>query len=182
MQGGGGGRCGSKAGVEVEGGERPSMVRVYNLLHGEVIQIGVVLCVARPRGRPSPRPRPADLGGSAGGPEGRHWVLDPIDGTRGFVTMRQYSVCLGLLQDGEVRCICMGRCRGPCLMQHCFRACAPACCRAGRRGAWGRARRPCGGVRPVCTVVGGRQAASPCGGKPARTPHCHAAAQSSGTQ
>ncbi|GLC46765.1 hypothetical protein PLESTB_001488000 [Pleodorina starrii] len=43
-----------------------------------------------------------DLGGSPGGPTGRHWVLDPIDGTRGFVGMRQYSVCLGMLQDGEV--------------------------------------------------------------------------------
>ena len=45
---------------------------------------------------------PTDLGGSAGGATGRHWVLDPIDGTRGFVGMRQYSVCLGMLQDGEV--------------------------------------------------------------------------------
>ncbi|KAG2449003.1 hypothetical protein HYH02_005757 [Chlamydomonas schloesseri] len=43
-----------------------------------------------------------DLGASQGGPSGRHWVLDPIDGTRGFVGMRQYSVCLGMLQDGEV--------------------------------------------------------------------------------
>ncbi|PNH10282.1 SAL1 phosphatase, partial [Tetrabaena socialis] len=43
-----------------------------------------------------------DLGGSQGGPSGRHWVLDPIDGTRGFVGMRQYSVCLGMLQEGEV--------------------------------------------------------------------------------
>ncbi len=45
-----------------------------------------------------------DLGDSAGGPAGRHWVLDPIDGTRGFVGLRQYAVCLGMLQDGEVRC------------------------------------------------------------------------------
>lgn len=29
-------------------------------------------------------------------------MLDPIDGTRGFVGMRQYAVCLGMLQDGEV--------------------------------------------------------------------------------
>lgn len=48
-------------------------------------------------------PASADLGASQGGPSGRHWVLDPIDGTRGFVGMRQYSVCLGMLQDGEVR-------------------------------------------------------------------------------
>lgn len=43
-----------------------------------------------------------DLGSSPGGKAGRHWVLDPIDGTRGFVDRRQYSVCLGMLQDGEV--------------------------------------------------------------------------------
>lgn len=43
-----------------------------------------------------------DLGSSPGGAEGRHWVLDPIDGTRGFVGMRQYAVCLGMLQEGEV--------------------------------------------------------------------------------
>lgn len=34
--------------------------------------------------------------------QGRHWVLDPIDGTRGFVGMRQYAVCLGLLDKGQV--------------------------------------------------------------------------------
>lgn len=44
-----------------------------------------------------------DSGNSAGGGSGRHWVLDPIDGTRGFVGMRQYAVCLGLLEQGEVR-------------------------------------------------------------------------------
>jgi 3'-phosphoadenosine 5'-phosphosulfate (PAPS) 3'-phosphatase len=44
----------------------------------------------------------ADMGQSPGGGSGRHWVLDPIDGTRGFVGQRQYAVCLGMLQDGEV--------------------------------------------------------------------------------
>lgn len=43
-----------------------------------------------------------DRGGSQGGKQGSHWVLDPIDGTRGFVGMRQYAVCLGLLHEGEV--------------------------------------------------------------------------------
>lgn len=33
---------------------------------------------------------------------GRHFVLDPIDGTRGFVAMRQYAVCLAMLEDGKV--------------------------------------------------------------------------------
>lgn len=41
-----------------------------------------------------------DRGGSEGGAAGRHWVLDPIDGTRGFVGGRQYAVCLGLLSEG----------------------------------------------------------------------------------
>ena len=44
-----------------------------------------------------------DQGCSEGGAHGRHWVLDPIDGTRGFVGMRQYAVCLGLLDEGQVR-------------------------------------------------------------------------------
>lgn len=43
-----------------------------------------------------------DAGRSDGGSKGKHWVLDPIDGTRGFVSMRQYAVCLGLLVDGEI--------------------------------------------------------------------------------
>ncbi|CAL5228744.1 g11929 [Coccomyxa viridis] len=43
-----------------------------------------------------------DSGNSQGGSEGFHWVLDPIDGTRGFVGMRQYAVCLGLLHHGKV--------------------------------------------------------------------------------
>ncbi|KAL3690421.1 hypothetical protein R1sor_016730 [Riccia sorocarpa] len=43
-----------------------------------------------------------DGGSSPGGPEGRHWVLDPIDGTRGFVRGDQYAVALGLLENGEV--------------------------------------------------------------------------------
>lgn len=43
-----------------------------------------------------------DCGASEGGAEGRHWVLDPIDGTRGFVGLRQYAICLGMLQGGEV--------------------------------------------------------------------------------
>ena len=41
-----------------------------------------------------------DRGCSEGGAAGRHWVLDPIDGTRGFVGGRQYAVCLGLLSEG----------------------------------------------------------------------------------
>ncbi|KAL2610590.1 hypothetical protein R1flu_029163 [Riccia fluitans] len=43
-----------------------------------------------------------DRGSSPGGPDGRHWVLDPIDGTRGFVRGDQYAVALGLLENGKV--------------------------------------------------------------------------------
>ena len=31
-----------------------------------------------------------------------HWVLDPIDGTKGFLRGDQYAVALGLIEDGEV--------------------------------------------------------------------------------
>ncbi|KAM0756610.1 3(2),5-bisphosphate nucleotidase HAL2 [Meredithblackwellia eburnea MCA 4105] len=43
-----------------------------------------------------------DRGNSTGGKEGRHWALDPIDGTKGFLRGGQYAVCLGLLEAGEV--------------------------------------------------------------------------------
>ncbi|GAA5959371.1 hypothetical protein JCM3765_006582 [Sporobolomyces pararoseus] len=43
-----------------------------------------------------------DRGNSKGGKEGRHWALDPIDGTKGFLRGGQYAVCLGLLEKGKV--------------------------------------------------------------------------------
>lgn len=39
---------------------------------------------------------------SVGGPSGRFWVLDPVDGTLGFVRGDQYAVALALVEDGEV--------------------------------------------------------------------------------
>ncbi|KAJ5662162.1 uncharacterized protein N7477_009778 [Penicillium maclennaniae] len=44
-----------------------------------------------------------DQGNSAGGPKGRIWALDPIDGTKGFLRGGQYAVCLGLIVDGDVK-------------------------------------------------------------------------------
>lgn len=44
-----------------------------------------------------------DAGNSAGGKKGRFWALDPIDGTKGFLRAGQYAVCLGLIEDGEVK-------------------------------------------------------------------------------
>ncbi|XP_024392654.1 3',5'-bisphosphate nucleotidase AHL isoform X2 [Physcomitrium patens] len=41
-------------------------------------------------------------GTTLGGPTGRHWVLDPVDGTLGFVRGDQYAVALALVDDGEV--------------------------------------------------------------------------------
>ncbi|KAJ4951109.1 hypothetical protein NE237_027941 [Protea cynaroides] len=43
-----------------------------------------------------------DSGKSEGGPHGQHWVLDPIDGTKGFVRGDQYAIALALLDEGKV--------------------------------------------------------------------------------
>lgn len=43
-----------------------------------------------------------DACGDEGGAEGRRWVLDPIDGTKGYLRGEQYAVALGLLEGGEV--------------------------------------------------------------------------------
>jgi 3'(2'), 5'-bisphosphate nucleotidase len=41
-----------------------------------------------------------DLG--SGDPSSRFWVLDPIDGTKGFLRGDQYAVALALVEEGEV--------------------------------------------------------------------------------
>ncbi|MFT4628209.1 MAG: 3'(2'), 5'-bisphosphate nucleotidase [Myxococcota bacterium] len=43
-----------------------------------------------------------DRGTYGGGGSGRHWTLDPIDGTKGFLRLDQYAVALALIDDGEV--------------------------------------------------------------------------------
>jgi 3'(2'), 5'-bisphosphate nucleotidase len=43
-----------------------------------------------------------DYGTFAGGGRGRHWTLDPIDGTKGFLRLDQYAVALALIEHGEV--------------------------------------------------------------------------------
>lgn len=43
-----------------------------------------------------------DKGGCQGGKRGRFWVLDPIDGTRGFIHKEQYAIALALIEEGEV--------------------------------------------------------------------------------
>jgi HAL2 family 3'(2'),5'-bisphosphate nucleotidase len=36
------------------------------------------------------------------GAVGRHWTVDPVDGTKGFVRGGQYAVALALIEDGQV--------------------------------------------------------------------------------
>jgi len=43
-----------------------------------------------------------DSGDYEGGPKGRFWTLDPIDGTKGFLRGEQYAVALALIENGEV--------------------------------------------------------------------------------
>jgi len=43
-----------------------------------------------------------DRGVAEGGPAGRFWVLDPIDGTKGFLRGDQYAIALALIEDGRV--------------------------------------------------------------------------------
>ncbi len=42
-----------------------------------------------------------DRGTHEGGGSGSFWVLDPIDGTKGFLRLDQYAVALALVSDGE---------------------------------------------------------------------------------
>ncbi len=44
-----------------------------------------------------------DRGQAPGGPQGRFWVLDPIDGTKGFLRKEQYAIALALIEDGQVQ-------------------------------------------------------------------------------
>ncbi len=43
-----------------------------------------------------------DYGTYEGGAQGRHWTLDPIDGTKGFLRRDQYAVALALIERGEL--------------------------------------------------------------------------------
>ena len=43
-----------------------------------------------------------ERGSGDGGPAGRFWTVDPIDGTKGFLRKDQYAVALALIEEGEV--------------------------------------------------------------------------------
>lgn len=49
-----------------------------------------------------------DAGNSSGGPKGRVWTLDPIDGTKGFLRGGQYAIALALIEDGHVKVSIIG--------------------------------------------------------------------------
>ncbi|TYJ54149.1 3'(2'),5'-bisphosphate nucleotidase [Cryptococcus floricola] len=44
-----------------------------------------------------------DAGSAEGGPKGRFWTIDPVDGTSGFIRHQQFAVCLALIEDGVVQ-------------------------------------------------------------------------------
>jgi len=44
-----------------------------------------------------------DLGKYEGGPDGRMWTIDPVDGTKGFLRGDQYAVCVSLIVDAQVK-------------------------------------------------------------------------------
>ncbi|MCB9128247.1 MAG: 3'(2'),5'-bisphosphate nucleotidase [Ardenticatenales bacterium] len=43
-----------------------------------------------------------------GRPDGRYWVLDPIDGTKGYLRNDQYAIALALIEDGAVQWAFLG--------------------------------------------------------------------------
>ncbi len=43
-----------------------------------------------------------ERGAHPGGPDGRFWVMDPVDGTKGFLRGEQYAIALALVVEGRV--------------------------------------------------------------------------------
>ena len=39
---------------------------------------------------------------------GSFWVLDPIDGTKGFLRKEQYAICLCMVKDGTIMASALG--------------------------------------------------------------------------
>lgn len=40
-------------------------------------------------------------GAAGAGERGRYWTIDPIDGTKGYATGRQFAVCVALIENGR---------------------------------------------------------------------------------
>jgi len=47
-------------------------------------------------------------GQSTGGSAGKHWILDPVDGTLGFVRGDQYAIALAFMDEGDLKIGVMG--------------------------------------------------------------------------
>jgi len=82
---------------EMVGEEASQLLSQEESLLNEVSnQVKVVLSHANPE-------RVCDwIDHGQGYPKGRYWVLDPIDGTKGFLRRMQYVTALALVEDGEV--------------------------------------------------------------------------------
>lgn len=93
------------------GEETADVLREDVALRERVYQLVQSVSVPGPDGDGQVLPGPAsvedmldliDLGGSGtGGPNGRFWVMDPVDGTRAFLRSEQYAVSIALIQDGR---------------------------------------------------------------------------------
>ncbi|MBC2592963.1 3'(2'),5'-bisphosphate nucleotidase [Ruficoccus amylovorans] len=76
-----------------------------------------------------------DRGNHTGGPAGRFWTLDPIDGTKGFLRNDQYAIALALVEDGQPVMGVLGCPELPCGHEATAKTgCLLAACRG--EGAW----------------------------------------------
>lgn len=62
--------------------------------------------------------RAIDRGIHTGGPTGSFWVLDPIDGTKGFLRKEQYAIALSLITNGVIQMGVLGCPNLPNDVQH----------------------------------------------------------------
>ncbi|HSH11850.1 MAG TPA: 3'(2'),5'-bisphosphate nucleotidase [Ilumatobacter sp.] len=85
--------------IELVGEESSS-----DLADNEPLRDGVIDLVAAQRGRDVSAQQVLEWisVGHADGLGDRHWTLDPIDGTKGFLRGDQYAIALALIEDGEV--------------------------------------------------------------------------------
>jgi 3'-phosphoadenosine 5'-phosphosulfate (PAPS) 3'-phosphatase len=50
--------------------------------------------------------------------QGRHWIINPIDGREGFENLRQYGISLALLEQGKVIMACNCRSHAAAWRKH----------------------------------------------------------------
>ncbi len=62
----------------------------------------IAMFVARQQPDATPANIAAWIDRGRAAPHGRYWVLDPIDGTKGFLRGEQYATALALIEDGQV--------------------------------------------------------------------------------